>query len=293
MELQANETEGGHIMLEANPAGGQGVAASVDTGAANSAQPKPSQISAWAAVLLVLGIAVLMTLLVRRHHHLAVWLLSLAGVVMATLVAAHSVTGRFLGALIDERNVMSLSRFQLVAWTTIVLSAFAAAAWLRIFTGIENPLDIAIDPRLWLLMGISTASLVGSPLLLRDKKAQTADPAQLERTKMAVDAQGVKASEVTNQGRLYANRSNKSAAWSDLITGEEVSNAAHLDMSRLQMLFFTVVVLGTYVVALSQFFMSTPPAQMGTAFPSLHESMVALIGISHVGYLGAKATTKT
>src|SRR6266436_6935787 len=84
------------------------------------------------------------------------------------------ISNRPAGILVNERNLMSLTRFQLVMWTILILSAFMIAAIARIRGGgLGNALDITLDKNLWALLGISTASLVGSPLLQSGKTDQT------------------------------------------------------------------------------------------------------------------------
>jgi hypothetical protein len=76
-----------------------------------------------------------------------------------------------------------------------------------------------------------------------------------------------------------------------MFTGEEVGNARHLDLSRIQMFFFTVVTAVTYGGAIAHYFWSQGNAGIH-ALPSLDASMIALIGISHTGYLAAKAVPR-
>src|SRR5712691_2003859 len=52
------------------------------------------------------------------------WWIIMGVLVLFTLVAGWAIVGRPLGALVDERNRMSLSRLQLIVWTIVVLSAF-------------------------------------------------------------------------------------------------------------------------------------------------------------------------
>lgn len=88
------------------------------------------------------------------------------------------ISGRPAGILIDERNQMSLSRFQMVVWMLIILSAYLTIALSRITAGllggeissITDALSVGIPQELWVLLGISTVSLVGSPLILSEKK---------------------------------------------------------------------------------------------------------------------------
>src|SRR5690349_18957584 len=52
------------------------------------------------------------------------------------LVVGVRVSGRPAGILINERNLISLSRFQTVLWTLIILSAFLTMALQRIRFGV-------------------------------------------------------------------------------------------------------------------------------------------------------------
>ena len=58
-----------------------------------------------------------------------VQLLVLLTVIM--LVLGWAIKDRFIGILINERNVMSLSRFQMVGWTIVVLAAYFTYAFVR------------------------------------------------------------------------------------------------------------------------------------------------------------------
>ena len=80
------------------------------------------------------------------------------------IVLGLKICGRFAGILINDRNLMSLSRFQTILWMVLILSAFLTAAIERIhLAGTADALAIALDEKLWMLLGISTASLVGTP----------------------------------------------------------------------------------------------------------------------------------
>ncbi|HEX6513282.1 MAG TPA: hypothetical protein VF157_13345, partial [Chloroflexota bacterium] len=88
---------------------------------------------------------------------------------------------RPLGILIDSRNMMSLSRVQTAAWTVLILSAFAAAglgnasrALFGLADALPDPLGIGIPQAIWGLMGISTVSLVRSPLIKNYKRRAAA-----------------------------------------------------------------------------------------------------------------------
>lgn len=219
----------------------------------------------------------------RETTPLFAWQASLVALTVFTFVCGRGVTGRWLGALIDERNVMSLARFQILMWTLLVLSAYLVAALYNIFFGLSRPLHIEIQHELWWLMGISTSSLVLSPLILAFRKTQTifSSPVNQDRTSVSADSNQV------SDGPIAVNRSIYQANWSDLFTGEEVGNSTHLDVARLQMFFFTMVTGLTYAVLLGRWF--SDDLSGFRELPSLDESMVALVGISHLGYLASKA----
>jgi len=86
-------------------------------------------------------------------------------------VAGHGILGLWRGLLVDERNKMSLSRLQMILWTIIVLSGFLTVALLNIRSRQADALSITVPPQLWLLIGISTTSLIGAPLILNTKMA--------------------------------------------------------------------------------------------------------------------------
>jgi hypothetical protein len=239
----------------------------------------------------------------QQNQLVGVWWIFMVGFVLILLVTGHGVTGSWKGVLIDERNVMSLSRFQMITWTILVLSAFSAVVFWNIFTATPLGLDPGksaipdFPPELWLLMGISTASLVGSPLVLSGKKQQQPNHKEMEKTfELLSNDQRYDKDELDNQGLLVVNKSIDQARWSDLFTGEETGNFAHLDLARLQMFFFTLVSLLTYGVTIGHLLgvealRATP--QIIVDFPKLSEGIIALIGISHTGYLAAKATANS
>jgi len=221
------------------------------------------------------------------------WLLNLVLLTVLAALLGHGITGRLSGLLIGERNAMSLSRFQLVAWTVVVLSALFTAVFHNLAAGVDPSaaLTIAIPGELWALMGISTASLVGSPLILSNKRAKK--PSRAEKQQLVTvlaAAEGVEEQEITERkqtrGHVLVNTSPADAKLSDLFRGEEVGNAALLDLGKVQMFYFTIILLATYGLLLGR---SLEGDTVIAQFPALGEGMVTLLGISHAGYLANKA----
>ncbi len=211
-----------------------------------------------------------------------IWFSEVALLALFVLAAGHWVTGAWLGAFTNERNRISLSQTQSILWTVLILSALLTGAFSNLSGGDADPLNIRVPQSLWMLMGISIVALVGTPLLSSRRKSQKADQMEEAAAVNRLVDQGREPSSLTMTGRLIANESSEDARWSDLFEAEEVSRAGRIDMSKVQMTLFTVVVAVVYASAISN------SLGMGTGFhefPALSETMIFLIGISHAGYL--------
>src|SRR5262245_24605672 len=133
-------------------------------------------------LLVIIVMMVLAGALIPVHARVWAWILTLLLLAAFAAVAGQGITGVWAGLLIDERNQISLSRLQLAMWTIVVLSAFFAAALSNLATGQPNPLAVTVPGELWLLMGISTTSLVASPLIKSTKQSVAPDEEEKRRT---------------------------------------------------------------------------------------------------------------
>jgi len=210
------------------------------------------------------------------------------------------ISGRPLGILVGSRNLMSLSRFQMVAWSVVILSAVLAIAFRRIvlFSGAEA-LNMAIDQHLWALLGISTVSLVGTPLILQNKTTKEPDPSVAQKTSAALQATGdqesVDSINQNRQGTLYANPDIKDARITDMFEGDEVGNTAYVDIAKVQMFLFTIITIMAYCYQIFHLLAGLPavPKSEDLQMPVVSAGLVAMLGISHAGYLGSKTANHT
>ena len=131
-------------------------------------------------------------------------------------------------------------------------------------------------------MGISTTSLLGSPLIKNSKK----EAPKPKNAEARLEQQGADPSAMRVDGQIVSNTSVRAARWSDLFSGEEVANYGHLDLAKIQMFFFTVLIVLSYCVAVGT---SLRGRTIPDALPDIGEGMLALLGISHGGYLAGKA----
>jgi hypothetical protein len=92
----------------------------------------------WGLLLIVAAI-VLSGLLIPSHSRLWAWLAILLSLIAFAAIAGQGITGCWSGLLIDERNVMSLSRLQMFLWTALVLSGFLTAALSNVATRQMDP----------------------------------------------------------------------------------------------------------------------------------------------------------
>jgi hypothetical protein len=252
--------------------------------------------------------------------------LQIAWLVVALLMlVTMAVIGVSLGKgissiLIDpERNMMSLSRLQIVLWTLVILSAFVTVGLARVryslsdaTPAVEEPLAIQLPQLVWALMGVSITSAVGSPLLKAAKaqrteaqeqqqeqevtiRKQQGEPAQAatyhnaleKRTRYDAEAQKT----YQNTGALVKKNSWEMAKFSDVFMGEEVTNFMYVDVVKVQNFFFTVVAVVVYTMALASEIAKGAALTATFGFPDPMPGLVAMISISHAGYLTDKAFT--
>jgi hypothetical protein len=236
------------------------------------------------------------------------------------------IKGLPLGILIDERNKMTLSRLQIVLWTLVVLSALITVVLARVSAGVGDPWAVELPWQLWALMGISTTTLVGSPLIRSTKKQKSATndakrkmlklqelkekkPKTLQEIKMIEDEiKKLSATDVDEKSKVYlegiihVNTEAKKAKFSNLFTGDEVGNSEHIDVAKVQNFFFTIIAVIGYSVAIFSWMISMIKVEgsdvlvyLGTtaSFPALDESLIWILGISHAGYLLNKTVDHT
>ncbi len=195
------------------------------------------------------------------------WALTAALIIAFLMTVGRIETGRFLGFLIDASNKVSLSRLQLVGWTILIVSAYSTAALWNVVHEAADPLAITIPPQIWALMGISVASFIGSPIV---KSAKRAD------------------------GRLAENAAPEEARSTDIFKAEEVGAEHTVDLGKVQMFLFSLIVFVAYGAALGTLLVDNAGRNaVVEQFPSVSEGMLALLGLSHTGYLAAKAVPQT
>ena len=226
---------------------------------------------------------------------------AVAGLLTASTAAGGiAIKGRYSGVFIDERGRYSLSRLQMAFWLVVILAGWSTAIGTNIAAGASEPGDVGISGELIALMGISTGTLFGATAI---KWKNAADGRlHFNLAERAEDPLGKELG--PNDVDVHV------ARLSDLIQGESEETKDQVDLSKLQALYFTVVVVAVYSWLVWQ--VLVPPPSLapttsvsalaadasGTAvrkenpvteMPSINEAFLAIILLSHGGYLALKA----
>lgn len=229
-------------------------------------------------------------------HSLQLALIGLIGGIVLLLVAAGLVTrGTVDGALIDDRNRVSLTRTQLIAWTALLLSAIWAFGLANV--GLSGELFYAVhaanadvetlpvifpklEPSLLALLGISTATPMLSALILNRDRAFEAE------------------AQSTKDNRTEERIAPGEASWTDLFEGETVGKASTVDIARVQHLAITCFLLGSYLTLVWQLAGVIDGANLiravkqGTSLypimPVIDNTFLQLLIFSHAGLVVGK-----
>jgi hypothetical protein len=206
---------------------------------------------------------------------------------LAILMVGDALSGRLTGLIIDNRNRMSLSKLQMLVWTIVVVSALVVYAAYNVRLQVAAPLDLTIPPPLLFAMGIAATSFIATPAILSLKSQQT--PAQAD-----MDTANAAAGTLQNTGKVYGSASLGDASWTDLFQGDEVGNFDSPDLSKIQQVAITLLLVGIYSAQIiNQFAGLTTPGHKLDTLPVLGQQFVVLMGISHASYLAYKAAPHT
>jgi hypothetical protein len=83
------------------------------------------------------------------------------------------------------------------------------------------------------------------------------------------------------------------ARFTDMFEGDELANVQFVDVAKLQLFFFTVVVAVAYSMQLYAMIAYGDLSVGNVKMPELQEGLLALMGVSHAGFLGSKGVDRT
>jgi len=234
-----------------------------------------------------------------------------ASMIVLTISVGIGWKGLWYGALIDERERISLSRTQQILWSILLLSALATVTWFKASSGWQMagetppPLFPSMDASLWGTMGITIAA---SPLLsaaikqIKNERAAgtlqpVAPPAsaapQQQPAAAPKDDKAAPSFALIQPAEIDHNDSALEARWMDLISGETSGTQDSLDLSRLQHLMIGGLLFTSYGVDLGHALANlSTTSQILTAMPNPGDAFLGLLGLSHVSYLAFQARAR-
>ena len=260
---------------------------------------------------------------VGRQWWLWAWIINLAllFVLLGTISLSVGADGGWWAFLVNEQRMVSLSRFQIVLWTLVVLSGFWTIGLARVGdstnpahaaayvcaapaegetppgeeTPCADPLGLQLPEVLWGLMGISTTTAVLSPLIKADKGRRSSSRGDQDAYGLmlaqSVQSARLDADEFGFEGAIAVRNPGYAARFSDLFMGELVSNLGYVDINKVQNFLFTVMAVVSYAIALGAAIAGAGSIAALFQFPDVSASLLAILGISHTGYLVGKAVT--
>ena len=234
---------------------------------------------------------------------LAPFLMLNAGIAGLIIALGFGAKRRAAGAWIDTRNRVSLARAQVIIWTAVALSGYAALAMFNAgfaaAFGFDKLASFSVFPQIpasiAAALGIAGLSPMLSSLILptKDKpEVELRDPVSDVRKRGAAffgaDTSGLDKRETPMEASI-----------ADIFMGEENANKDTVDVSRLQNVVITVTLaLGFFSVLAGMMSAIDAQALLGAkgpvfiSLPAMGATFTSLLGISHATYLVSKAADK-
>ena len=147
--------------------------------------------------------------------------------------------------------VIAYPDFQMALWTWVVLSGLIAAADARLTeTGLRlHALDIYIPSNLFIVIGISyfTGAAVPAILSLKTTMPSTVGELETARARMAE-------SDISANGQLIVRNVRTVPRFGDIVEGDDVASVGSADLSKVQQLLITLLLVGVHLATLLNLF---------------------------------------
>lgn len=162
----------------------------------------------------------------------------------------------------DEKGYPSVARLQFFVWTAVIVFAFTWVVFIRIFSGVAPfaSSGVSLPENLLAVMGISAASTIASAGIEKSRGNKTKGERGDDRP------WGSMLQEMTAEGEMTAS------------------------LGRYQMLAWTLVSVAIFIGVLYSRVVQvwTGGAVSDLSLPDIDTTLLTLMGLSHVGYLGSK-----
>lgn len=204
----------------------------------------------------------------------AIWISYGVTLVVIALVAA--LAGRlrcksYFGIFIDSRDTWSLTQFQLVLWTFIIIPVLIAVVIGRATKDPSTAWDLTVPGEIWGLLGLSLGSTAVAVAIKSEKNDPPGNPLG------ACD-------------RVLTRKGASKARFSDMFAYDEgTGSLTRLDPTKFQNFVFTVALAVTYLWNCLWLFGKAGTPSAITGLPAFSGVALGILAISHAGYLTGKA----
>lgn len=257
---------------------------------------------AWPVAIALLVIMVAVCLVPWDLSDQIRWLIVLACMVGFFAVLGWAFTGHLYGIILSDRNVLSLSRFQALLWSVVILSTYLVVALGRVREGFTDPWVFEVPRELVGLIGVAGGGAVAANGFLSrhsGKALDTPEKKAMMTTMGIAGAKRVKPADLTD-GLLRRNTSARYARASNLLTGDFAANRDQADFTKVQLFFFTLVTLIVFAAATWQALGDDEDAGDGgdgdagplDGLPGVPGPIVEVLGVSQVGYVAGKGAER-
>jgi hypothetical protein len=193
------------------------------------------------------------------------WAVSAVVLVAIAVWLGMSIRRSVFGVLIDSRGRYSLSQFQLVLWTLVLLSLIAGVFWGRLLGDAEGgALNFTIPSEVLMVLGIN----LGSTTLAK----------AIKTSKDTTRPETVAASDERDPPRFQQ---------VFLLEEGEMADKV-VDVTKLQKFAVTLILLVAYVALAITTIDAAASISDIRSLPGFAATFVTLLGLSHAGYLGGK-----
>ncbi len=194
---------------------------------------------------------------------LIAWALSVFPLLLLAVWLGVSLGRGYAGILIDNRGRYSLSQFQMVLWTLLVLSLLSGLFFARVISGVQDALSFSIPTELLIVMGISIGGGAISSTIKAGKDASHPD-------------------------RIAASNAQDQPRFAQMFLLEEGALADQVvDVAKFQNFWLTLILIVAYVALAIKAIVSVTSIA-AVVLPGFEDKFLVLLGIRHAGYLAGK-----
>jgi hypothetical protein len=233
--------------------------------------------------------------------------MTLMAVILICVIALLA-RGKLRWLIVGADNRYSKSKVQFMVWLVVVLTVYLSALWLRFWYSDYLLLGgIQIPAHLLQLAGLSGLSMAAAKGITQSKQSTVANQqasiaaAHIAGAAVGMTPDGREVAAFSPAGGLVPEvvlgpapsqikTSATNPSWRDLLGTDSASGVSALDLGDFQMLLVTLIALVIYLVS-AYLSLSTLEWRASISLPEVDQTLLGLLGVSHLTYLSKKGVT--